>query len=136
MDARPHRSRTIVAVAGEARHVDEGDDQFPAYGPIAAILGCVLVVRVTPAVVTVFSDAGLDPSRSFVRFGLATASWFVLVVIVDRAVEALLKLVPVDAVGFDLVGTFVVVVFFLADGGAAHSLDRLVIDGSRVSVSG
>lgn len=66
-----------MVVAGEARHVDEEDSQFPAYGPIEASLGYllfyVLVNRVTPAVVTVFSDTVLDLSPSFVRFGLATA---------------------------------------------------------------
>lgn len=66
-----------MVVAGESRHVDEEDSQFPAYGPIEASLGYllfyVLVNRVTPAVVTVFSDTVLDLSPSFVRFGLATA---------------------------------------------------------------
>lgn len=56
---------------------------FPAYGPIEAVLGYalfyVLVDRVTPAVVAVFGeDVGLSPS--FVRFGLAAALWFVLAV--------------------------------------------------------
>ena len=66
-----------MSVAGKARHVDEEDSQFPAYGPIEAgldyLLFYVLVDRVTPAVVTVFSDTVLDLSPSFVRFGLATA---------------------------------------------------------------
>ncbi|GAB6862853.1 hypothetical protein ACFR97_16610 [Haloplanus litoreus] len=182
--------------ADEARHVDEEDHQFPAYGPIEASLGYllfyILVDRVTPTVVTVFSDTVLDLSPSFVRFGLATALWFMLVVIVidqarrqlaalgvvtyddfqlriwsrvtpsslrtvgylvalvagtaivvitfDRAVEALLTLIPVvatvDVVAFDLVELFVMVVFFVVYSIAAHSLDRLVIGGIRVLVSG
>ncbi|NHN49243.1 hypothetical protein G9464_16830 [Halostella sp. JP-L12] len=73
-----------MSIAVEARHVDEDDSQFPAYGPIEASLGYllfyVLVDRVTPAVVTVFSDTVLDLSPSFVRFGLATALWFILLV--------------------------------------------------------
>lgn len=77
-------SSISMTVAGEARHGDEEDSQFPAYGPIEAGLGYllfyVLVGRTTPAVVTVFSDTVLDLSPSFVRFGVATALWFVLVV--------------------------------------------------------
>jgi hypothetical protein len=73
-----------MSVAGKARHVDEEDSQFPAYGAIEAGLGYLLfyflVGRTTPAVVTVFSETVLDLSPSFVRFGVATALWFVLVV--------------------------------------------------------
>jgi len=58
--------------------------QFPAYGPVEAALGYalfyVLVDRVTPAVVEVFSETVLDLSTSFVRLGLAAVLWFVLVV--------------------------------------------------------
>ncbi|WP_311173494.1 hypothetical protein [Halobellus ordinarius] len=184
-----------MSVAGETRHVDEEDSQFPAYGPIEAGLGYllfyVLVDRVTPAIVTVFSDTVLGLSPSFVRFGLATALWFVLVVTatdqvrrqlaalgvgtydeyqlrvwsrvtpsslrtagyllalitgtavavitIDRAVEALLSLIPVvatvDLVAFDLVELFVMVVFFFSYSVAAHSLDRLVIGGIRTLTS-
>ena len=182
-------------VAGETRHVDEEDGQFPAYGPIEAGLGYLLfyflVDRATPAVVTGFSDAVLDLSPSFVRYGLATALWFVLVVTAldqvrrqlaalgvgtydeyqlrvwsrvspsplrtagyllalivgtavavttfDRAVEALLSLIPavatVDVVAFDLVELFVMVVFFISYSVAAHSLDRLVIGGIKTLTS-
>jgi len=73
-----------MSVVGEARHVDEQDSGFPAYGAIEAALGYflfyVLVDRVTPAVVTVFSDTIIDLSPSFVRFGFATTLWFILVV--------------------------------------------------------
>jgi len=73
-----------MSVTGEARRVDKEDIQFPAYGPIEAGLGYllfyVLLDRVTPAVVTVFSETVLDLSPSFVRFGLTIALWFVLVV--------------------------------------------------------
>jgi hypothetical protein len=184
-----------MSVAGETRHVDGEDSQFPAYGPIEAGLGYllfyVLVDRVTPAVVTVFSDTVLDLSPSFVRFGIATALWFVLVVTAidqvrrqlvalgvgtydeyqlrawsrvtpsslrtagyllaliagtavavitfDRAVGALLSLIPVVAnvnvVAFNFVELFVMVVFFLSYSAAAHSLDRLVIGGVRALMS-
>lgn len=184
-----------MSVAGEPHHVDEENNQFPAYGPIEAgldyLLFYVLVDRTTPAVVTVFSDTVLDLSPSFVRFGLATALWFVLVVTaldqvrrqlaalgvgtydeyqlrvwsrvtpsslrtagyllalitgtavtvitIDRAVEALLSLIPVvatvDLVAFDLVELFVMVVFFISYSIAAHSLDRLVIGGIRTLTS-
>ncbi|WP_436926067.1 hypothetical protein [Halosimplex amylolyticum] len=172
----------------------ETNRQFPAYGPIESVLGYVLfyvvIGRVTPAIVTVFSDTVLDLSPSFVRFGLAIALWFVLVVTAidqtrrqlaalgvgtyaaelrvwsrvtpsslrtvgyllaviagtvvavitfDRAVEALLSLIPVvatvDVVAFDLVELFVMVVFFLSYSVAAHSLDRLVIGGVRTLTS-
>jgi len=73
-----------MSVTGEARRVDKEEIQFPAYGPIEAGLGYllfyVLLDRVTPAVVSVFSETVLNLSPSFVRFGLATALWFVLVV--------------------------------------------------------
>jgi len=184
-----------MSVTGEPRRVDKEDIQFPAYGPIEAGLGYllfyVLLDRVTPAVVTVFSETVLDLSPSFVRFGLATALWFVLVVTAidqlrrqlaalgvgtyddyrlrvwsrvtpsslqttgyllalvagtavamitfDRAVEALLSLIPVastvDVVAFDLVELFVMVVFFPSYSAAAHSLDRLVIGGVRTLMS-
>lgn len=185
-----------TSVASEFRQVSETDRQFPAYGPIEAALGYVLfyvlIDRVTPAIVTVFSDTVLDLSPSFVRFGLATALWFMLVVVVvdqtrrqlaalgvvtyddlqlrlwsrvtpsslrtagyllalvagtaiavisfDRAVEALLTLIPVvatvDVVAVDLTEVFVMGVFFVAYSVAAHSLDRLVIGGMRVLASG
>lgn len=69
---------------GDSHRSCREEPQFPAYGPIETVLGYllfyVLVDRVTPAVVTVFSDTILDLSPSFVRFGLAAALWFVLVV--------------------------------------------------------
>jgi len=189
-------SHMSISIARESHRMSETDCQFPAYGPIEAALGYVLfyilIDSVTPAVITVFSDTVLDLSPSFVRFGLATALWFMLVVIVidqtrrqlaalgivtyddfqlrlwsrvtpsslrtvgylvalvagtaiavitfDRAVDALLTLIPVvaavDVVAFDLVELFVMVVFFVAYSVAAHSLDRLVIGGIRVLVSG
>jgi hypothetical protein len=56
--------------------------EFPAYGPIEAILGYVLfyvlVDRATPVVVETFSETVLDLSPSFLEFGLAMALWFVL----------------------------------------------------------
>jgi hypothetical protein len=63
---------------------------FPAYGPIEALLGYVLfyviVDRVTPDIVETFGETVLDLSPSFVRFGLAAALWFVLVVaLIDQA---------------------------------------------------
>ncbi|MEF8807633.1 hypothetical protein [Natronomonas sp.] len=72
-----------------SRHVEE-DRQFPAYGPIEAVLGYllfyVIVGRVTPAVVTVFSETVLDLSPSVIRLGLAAALWFVLAVtVIDQA---------------------------------------------------
>jgi hypothetical protein len=184
-----------MSTAGEARRVDDDDRGFPAYGPIEAgfgyLLFYVLVGRVTPAVVTAFSDTVPDLSPSFVRFGLAAALWFVLAVTAtdqlrrqlaalgvgtyddyqlrawsrvtpsalrttgyllaliagaavaaatfDRAVAALLSLIPVvaavDVAAFDLVELFVLVVFFLAYSGAAHSLDRLVIGAMRTLAS-
>lgn len=184
-----------MLVVNKARHADEKESPFPAYGPIEAGLGYllfyVLVNRVTPAVVTVFSDTVLNLSPSFVRFGLATALWFIVVVTAidqtrrqlaalgvgtyddyrlrvwsrvtppslrtagyllavivgtvvavitfDRAVEALLSLIPVvatvDVVAFDFIGVFVMVVFFLSYSVAAHSLDRLVIGGVRTLTS-
>jgi hypothetical protein len=58
--------------------------EFPAYGPIEAILGYVLfyvlVGRATPVVVETFSETVLDLPPSFLRFGLAIALWFVLAV--------------------------------------------------------
>ncbi|MFC7132089.1 MULTISPECIES: hypothetical protein [Salinibaculum] len=58
--------------------------EFPAYGPIEAVFGYalfyVLVERATPSVVEMFSQTVLDLSPSTVRFGLAAALWFVLVV--------------------------------------------------------
>ncbi|MEF8914662.1 hypothetical protein [Natronomonas sp.] len=71
-----------------SRHVEE-DRQFPAYGPIEAVLGYllfyVIVGRVTPAVVTV-SETVLDLSPSVIRLGLAAALWFVLAVtVIDQA---------------------------------------------------
>lgn len=79
-----------MSVASAARRVDEGDSQFPAHGPVEACLGYllfyILVIRVTPAVVATSGDAALSLPSSFVRFGLAAALWFVLVVTaVDQA---------------------------------------------------
>jgi hypothetical protein len=58
--------------------------EFPAYGPIEAILGYVLfyvlVDRATPVVVETFSETVLDLSPSFLEFGLAMVLWFVLAV--------------------------------------------------------
>ena len=184
-----------MSVTGDARRVDKEDVQFPAYGPIETGLGYllfyVLLDRVTPAVVTVLSETVLDLSASFVRFGLAAALWFVLVVTAidqvrrqltalgvgtyddyrlrvwsrvtpsslqttgclsalvagtaiatitfDRAIKALLSLIPVVATvnvaAFNLVELFVMVVFFLSYSAAAHSLDRLVIGGVRALTS-
>ena len=183
------------SVASGDRDVEEEVSQFPAYGPIEAILGYllfyVLVGRVTPAIVTVFSDRVLDLPPSVIRFGLASALWFMLVVTAidqirrqlaalgvgryddyqlrlwsrvtspslrtagyvlamvagatiavvtfDRAIEALLSLIPVvatvDVVAFDFIGLFVLVVFFLSYSVATHSLDRLVIGGVRALMS-
>ena len=184
-----------ASTASGARRMSETDRQFPAYGPIESVLGYVLfyvlIDRVTPAIVMVFSETVLDLSPSVVRFGLAIALWFVLVVTsidqtrrqlaalgvgtydgelrvwsrvtpsslrtagyllaliagavvavitFDRAVDALLTLIPlvaaVDVVAFDLVELFVMVVFFVAYSVAAHSLDRLIIGGIRVLISG
>ena len=73
-----------MPIVNKARHADEKESSFPAYGPIEASLGYllfyILVNRVTPAVLTVFSETGLNLSPSFVRFGLAIALWFILVV--------------------------------------------------------
>ena len=63
----------------------------------------------------------------------------VAVITIDRAVEALLVLIPVvatvDLVAFDLVELFVMVVFFISYNVAAHSLDRLVIGGIKTLTS-
>lgn len=79
-----------MSVASSARRVDEDASQFPAYGPVEACLGYLLfyflVDRVTPAVVAALGDAVLGLPSSSVRFGLAAALWFVLVVTaVDQA---------------------------------------------------
>ncbi|MDB9232669.1 hypothetical protein [Halorubrum ezzemoulense] len=79
-----------MSVASAARRVDEDDSQFPPHGPVEACLGYllfyILVIRVTPAVVAMSGDAALSLPSSFVRFGLAAALWFVLVVTaVDQA---------------------------------------------------
>jgi hypothetical protein len=75
-----------TSVAGEYHKNSDRGRQFPAYGPIEGVLGYVLfyvlIDRVTPAIATVFNDAVLDLSPSFVRFGLAIALWFILVVMV------------------------------------------------------
>ncbi|MCU4718728.1 hypothetical protein [Halapricum hydrolyticum] len=180
---------------GTAHTIDEGTVELPAYGPIEASLGYllfyVLVDRVTPAIVTVFSETVLDLSPSFVRFALAVALWFVLAVSVidqlqrqlaalgvgtydqaqlrlwsrvtpsslrtagyvlvflagsivaamtfESAVETLSALIPAIATAevstTDPIGVFAMVVFFLAYGTAARSLDRLVIGGIRALVS-
>lgn len=170
---------------------EERSPQFPAYGPIEALLGYllffVLVDRTTPAIVETFSVTVLDLAPSFLKFGLAAGLWFVFVVTAidqtrrqlaalgvvadddyrlrlwsrvtpaslrtagyllalvvgtavaavtfDPAVEALLTLIPVVAsaeVGaFDPLEFVVMIIFFVAYSLAAHSLDRLVIDGVR-----
>ena len=79
-----------MSVASAARRVDEDDSQFPAHGPVEACLGYllfyILVDRVTPPVVEAFGNTALCLPSSFVRFGLAAALWFVLVVTaVDQA---------------------------------------------------
>ena len=79
-----------MSVASAARRVDEDDSQFPAHGPVEACLGYllfyILVDRVTPPVVEAFGNTALRLPSSFVRFGLAAALWFVLVVTaVDKA---------------------------------------------------
>ncbi|MUV85445.1 hypothetical protein GJ631_02305 [Natronomonas sp. CBA1123] len=64
----------------------------------------------------------------------------VAVITFDRAVEALLSLIPavatVNVVAFNLPEIFVMIVFFLSYSVAAHSLDRLVVGGVRVLMSG
>lgn len=79
-------SRMSASVGSGSREVSETDPQFPAYGPIDAILGYllfyVLIDRTTPGIVTVFSETVLDLSPSFMRFGLAIVLWFILVVII------------------------------------------------------
>jgi len=72
-----------------SRRTGDPADGFPAYGPIDAVLGYtlfyVVVDRVTPAVVEVFSETLLDLSPSFVGFALAAALWFILgVTVVDQ----------------------------------------------------
>ncbi|SNR24011.1 hypothetical protein SAMN06266787_101235 [Halorubrum ezzemoulense] len=79
-----------MSVASAARRVDEDDSQFPAHGPVEACLGYllfyILVDRVTPPVFEAFGNTALCLPSSFVRFGLAAALWFVLVVTaVDQA---------------------------------------------------
>src|SRR6056297_2245399 len=58
--------------------------QFPAYGPIDAVLGLVLfyvvVDRATPTVVDVFGEVLPDVSSSTVELGLAIFLWFVVAV--------------------------------------------------------
>lgn len=84
-------------VDANASHRYSAERRFPANGPIAAGFGYglfyLLVERATPTVVEVFSETVLDFSPSLVRFGLATALWFVLVVtVIDqgrRQLEAL-----------------------------------------------
>lgn len=77
-------SHMSPSIESGSRGRSDMDRQFPAYGPIEAVLGYVLfytlIDRATPAIVTVFSDTVLDLSPSFVRFGLAITLWFVLVV--------------------------------------------------------
>lgn len=73
------------------------DRRFPAYGPVEAVLGYamfyVVVDRVTPAVVTVFSETVLDLSPSLVGLGLASALWFVFALtVVDQARRQLVAL--------------------------------------------
>lgn len=79
-------SRMSTSVGSGSRRVSETNRHFPAYGPIDAVLGYilfyVLIDRVTPAIVTVFSETVLDLSSSFVRFGVAIVLWFILVVII------------------------------------------------------
>jgi hypothetical protein len=64
----------------------------------------------------------------------------VAVITFDRAVEALLSLIlavaTVNVVAFNLPEIFVMIVFFLSYSVAAHSLDRLVVGGIRVLMSG
>jgi hypothetical protein len=73
-----------TATSSPSRRTGGPADEFPAYGPIDAVLGYtlfyVVVDRVTPAVVEVFSETVLDLSPSFVGFGLAAALWFILAV--------------------------------------------------------
>ncbi|WP_049981144.1 hypothetical protein [Halolamina rubra] len=70
----------------ESTRYSTTDERFPAYGPLEAALGYVLfyvlVDRVTPAVVELFSETVLEFSPSFVGFGLAALLWFVLAVTV------------------------------------------------------
>lgn len=77
------------AVDAESQQ-DSQDRYFPAYGLIEAGLGYiifyVLIDRVTPAVVRIFSDTVLNISPSLVRLSLAIVLWFVLVVsTIDQA---------------------------------------------------
>jgi len=78
-----------TTTSSPSRRTDNPADEFPAYGPLDGVLGYalfyVVVDRVTPAVVEVFSETVLDLSPSFVGFGLAAALWFVLAVtVVDQ----------------------------------------------------
>lgn len=90
--------------------------------------GLRLWARVTPA--------SLRTSGYLLAVVVGTA---VAVMSFDRAVEALLSLIPVvatvDVIAFDVVELRQLVVFFVAYGVAAHSLDRLVIDGIRALLS-
>lgn len=67
------------------------------------------------------------------------ASTVVVVITFDRAVEALMSLIPVvatvDVAAFDFVELFVMVAFFVAYSVAAHSLDKLVIGGIQALMS-
>lgn len=73
-------------VSDSTSRTDRDDRTFPAYGSVEAVLAYalfyVLVDRMTPAIVETFSETVLNLSPSFVRFGLATALWFILVVTV------------------------------------------------------
>ena len=75
-----------TSVGSGSRRVSDTNSKFPAYGPIEAALGYVLffvlIDRMTPAFLTVFSETVLDLSPSFVRFGLAVVLWFFLVLTV------------------------------------------------------
>ncbi|MUV57168.1 hypothetical protein GJ632_07280 [Halogeometricum sp. CBA1124] len=65
--------------------------EFPAYGPVDAVLGLLLfyylVDRATPTVVAVLTESTLSLSPSLVRFGLAAFVWFVLAVTVLEQVR-------------------------------------------------
>lgn len=61
-----------------------GSRYAPAYGPVDAVLGYalfyVVVTRATPTVVAVATDVLPGVASSSVRFALAAALWFILVV--------------------------------------------------------
>ena len=86
MDDHPDAADLAGATAARARSASHEGPQFPAYGPIEALLGYalfyVIVDRATPTVVDVVGDVLPGVAPSTVGFGLAAFLWFVLVVTV------------------------------------------------------